>query len=204
VSTAALTVGTHLWMHWLQIISERERAAIAARAQVLELGARGERVSDALSEEMQASMVAISGAAHAIDALYGEIKPLVPVPAATLAAWRANRTGRHDRIFETLKLGCTLGDRSQRWPKQFHALYLLRGPAVHHGVKHRPAAPHPSGIAHVSQENADYSVENVRESVDLAFDVILTAMRQPKEPKLVAWAEEMAHVPAAVEAWRSP
>lgn len=148
-------------------------------------------------------MVAISGAAHAIDALYGEIKPLVPMPPELVATWEANRTARHERIFETLKRGCVLGPRTNRWPRQFRALYLLRDPVVHHEIRHLPAVPHPNGLTHVGQEMADYCVENVNASVDLALDVILTALREPKVPDLQEWASAMTHVPAAIEAWRT-
>jgi hypothetical protein len=190
-------------MQWLQIASEQERIAIRARAHAIELGTGSQRFGDALSEEMHASMVAISGAAHAIDALYGEIKPLVPVPTAVVASWEANRTARHVRIFETLKRGCRLRDRTNRWPREFHALYELRDPVVHHEIKHLPTVAHPSGLTNVSQETADYCVENIGASLDLAFDVILTALREPKAPDLVTWATPMAHVPPAVEAWRT-
>jgi hypothetical protein len=193
-----LTLAHHLWMSWLQIASEHERAAERARTRGLELVGGG----DAVAEEMHASMVAISGAAHAIDALYGEIRPLVSAPATVTATWNANRTARRVRIFETLKLGCTLGNRTNRWPPQFKALYLLRDQVAHHEIRHQPSVPHPNGLTNVSQEMADYSVENVRESLDLAFDVILTTLRNPLALALVAWAERMNHVPAAVEAYR--
>ena len=197
-----IRIGHHMWMSWLQITCERERAAERARARELKLGSASDGFGDALEEEMHASMVAISGAAHAIDALYGEIRPLVPVPATLLATWEANRTARPDRIFETLKLGCRLGHRTNAWPRQFEALYLLRDPVVHHEIKHLPVAPHPNGLSNVSQEMADYCVENVRASIDLALDVAVSAIRNAKAPALASWAGSMAHVPEAVEAFR--
>ena len=198
----SITIGTHLWMHWLQVSSERQRAATAARGESLRLGSGADGFGRALEIEMHASMVAIAGASHAIDALYGEIKPLVPISANLLATWDANRTARHERIFETLKRGCTLGTRTNTWPRRFRALYLLRDPVVHHEFGHQPTAPHPNGLTEVSQEMADYCVENLNASLDLAFDVILTTLRSPKASALVNWAKPMAHVPAAVEEWR--
>lgn len=197
-----IRMGHHLWMSWLQIGGERERAAAQARAHGLELRTAGEDVADALSEEMHASMVGIAAGACAIDALYGEIKSLVPVPPAVVAKWEHNGTPRHRRIFETLKHCCRLGRRTNLWPRQFDDLYLLRDPVIHHEIKHRPVAPHPIGQLNVSQETADYCLENTRESLDLAFDVVLTAMRQPKAPALVAWAQTMPDVPAAAEGFR--
>ena len=64
-------------------------------------------------------------------------------------------------------------------------------------------APHPNGLANVVQEMADYCLENARESLDLAVDVAVTTIRQPKAPALVTWAQSMAHLPAAVEGFRS-
>jgi hypothetical protein len=102
-----ISLAHHMWMTWLQVGAERECAAARARERGVELGP-GKGLGDALSEEMRASMVAVSAAAHAIDALYGEVRPMVPIPAATTAAWASNGTPRHRRIFETLKLGCRL------------------------------------------------------------------------------------------------
>jgi hypothetical protein len=139
---------------------------------------------------------------HAIDALYGEIKSLVDMRAAVLAAWNANDTARPDRIFETLKRGCRLGPKTNAWPRRFKALYTLRDPVVHHELRQNPAIPHPNGLAHVSQAMADYCVENARESRDFAIDVILTALRSPRTPALVRWAAGMPHMPGVVEVLR--
>ena len=197
-----MILGHQLWLTWLQIASERERAAERARQRTIELGSR-EQFADLLMEEMHASMVAISGAAHAIDGLYGEIKTLVPVAPALAEQWKANGTSRPDQIFETLKLGCRLGSRTNLWPRQFKALYELRDPVVHHELRHQPVAPHPNGLANVVQEMADYCLENVRESLDLAVDVAATTIRQPKAPALISWAVRMNHIPAVVEGFRS-
>lgn len=100
VMPVTLKIGTHLWMHWLQTGCVAKRAAVEARARCTELGTAGEGFSDAFTAELQSSMVAISAAAFAIDALYGEIRMMIPVPESLRALWSANRTARDERIYE--------------------------------------------------------------------------------------------------------
>ena len=70
-------MGHHLWMTWLQIARERECAAEAARRLTTERAAQGVEVAEALQDEMYAAMVAVSGAAHAIDGLSGPVRAMV-------------------------------------------------------------------------------------------------------------------------------
>lgn len=191
-------------MHWLQIAASNEHDARAARAQSAAMRTRDAAFGEALTAEMHASLVAITAASHAIDALYGEVKPLISIPEEACAGWERNKTPRHSVIFETLKRGCRLGVKTNTWPAAFDALYLLRDPVVHHEAKPLPAVPHPVGGTNVSQETADYVVENVEPSLALAFDVVLTTLRQPRAPDLVTWANAMPHVPATIEGWRTP
>jgi hypothetical protein len=199
-----MSIGLHLWLSWLQIASDHARAAEQERLRGLDLAQAGDDAGPARTREMQNAMVAISASAHAIDGLYGEIKPLIPIPPDVVAAWDAEpKTPRHPRIFETLKRGCRLGRRTNEWPQQFADLYDLRDGLVHHGLRLRPPAPHPSDPAtQVSQEMADYTLEGAHRSVDLACDVALTVLRRPRAPDLKRWAETVAHMPQDIEALR--
>jgi hypothetical protein len=105
------------------------------------------------------------------------------------------------RIFETLKIGCSLGHRTNSWPRELRRLYDLRDAAVHHSLQLQPVVPHPSGLTHSGRENAEYCVEHATHGLDLANDVILTTVRTPREP-LVSWAESMTAVPEMIAAWR--
>lgn len=194
---ASGAIATHLWLHWLEVSVDRERVARKARAKSLTLTAGSTPLSQAMRVELQASMVGISAAAHAIDAIYGEIRPLVPIRTEVEQSWTANRTPRRTRILETLKAGCTLGARTNRWPPEFQQLYGLRDQVVHHGLTHRPAVPHPNGVSNVnvSQEMADYCVENLAEAVSLAFDVAATTIEAPRIPELHERAGRMQDVP---------
>jgi len=194
-------MGQHLWMTWLQIASEHAWEARQERTVQHAVGdASDTRFNAALPREMQAAMVAVSSSAHAIDALYGEVKPLVPIPRDVVAAWENNDTPRHRRILETLKCGCRLGSRTNTWPRRFSDLYVLRDPLVHHELRVRPSVPHPNGLVNVSQEMADYSVESALESVNLATDVIITTLSAATAPDLVRWADRMQHIPAFIQA----
>lgn len=200
-----ILMATHLWMHWLQIAAKREHEAVAAseRIRLVDHSAGGTAFGDAMADEMHASMEAVTAAACAIDALYGEVLPLVEVPDEAIAAWKANHTAREMRIFETLKRGCKLGARNRTWPPEFKALYRLRNPMTHHVIRSLPAVPHPSGVpTNVAQENADYIARNATAAVDLAFEVVLTALTEAKAPKLKEWGDRMPHVPGVVRGYR--
>ena len=186
----SVAIGTHIWIHWLNVASERHQAARVARERTLSLASQGVDSGDARRAELHASMVGISASAHAIDGLYGELKPLGYVPPALEQTWEQNRAPRHRRIFETLKTGCRLGAKTNAWPSQFEALYKLRDQVVHHELAHRPSVPHPSGLPNlnVAQEMADYCVENVAASLDLAINVAVTAIESPRQQAQEQWA----------------
>ena len=137
-------------------------------------------------------MVGISASAHAIDGIYGELMQLGFVPPALVQTWNQNDTARHRGIFETLKMGCRLGVKTNSWPSELEALYKLRDQVVHHELANRPSVPHPSGVPNlnVAQEEADYCVENLAWALDLAVDVALTAIESPsaRQPAQEKWA----------------
>ena len=192
-----LQISTHLWMIWLRIAFEHEFSADGARENLGSLDRSDPAFSLALEAEMYASLVGVSAAAHAIDALYGEIRVHIPIPDRLAATWEKNRTSRPGRIFETLKTGCTLGSRGGTWPQDLKWLYGLRDAAVHHQVEASEGSPHPSGTTHVGKEMAIYTVEATHTAIDLALDVVVVAVGSPR-PEMTAlreWADGMSHVP---------
>ncbi len=62
-----------LWIQWGDIAIEREDRARTARADMIALARYRQEYTPALGEELMASMVSISAAAHALDALYGQL-----------------------------------------------------------------------------------------------------------------------------------
>ena len=177
-----------MWIHWLHVASEHQRAARGAREQTVSLASRAVPFGDETRAELHASMVGISASAHAIDALYGELQSLVSVPRALvhLGAESHSASSTHLRDAED-----RLQARSETnsWPSQLKALYDLRDQVVHHKLAHQPPVPHPNGLpVNVAQEMADYCVENVGSAVELAVDVALTAIEAPGQPAVAEWA----------------
>jgi hypothetical protein len=201
---ASFSIGHHLWLSWLQIASDHTRAAEHERARSLQLAQAGEDPGPARTREMQNAMVAISASAHAIDGLYGEIKLLIPVPDALVQTWEESDTPRSGRLSETFKIGCRLGDRTNRWPRQLKALYKHRDRLVHHVLELKPAVAHPGDpLIRVGQDMADYTLDTARESVDLAYDVALAVLQRAKAPELIRWAQGMDHTIRLLEALRA-
>jgi hypothetical protein len=119
-----------------------------------------------MEDEYYDSLVTISAAAHALDAAYGALKPLVVMPQ--LAADAA----RHDHIRSALCAGYRLGnDVGRRWRKDFSWLFDLRDAAVHHREVSRPTVPHPIE-GHGSHEAARYCLESSERAVAIALDVL--------------------------------
>jgi hypothetical protein len=126
-ATVTIRARASLWSRWLEIAIEQEKIASDARRQALILSPQDMPfVMDEIAREMRASMVAISASAHALDALYGEIRDIAGVSQDTLNAWENNRTRRPMRILETLKSGFVIGSNAQGWHKDIVALFDLR------------------------------------------------------------------------------
>ena len=160
----------------------------------------GLRLADELSRETRASMVSISASAHALDALYGSVKPLIP-------PLRSTPPSRHSAILETLKAGFEIRGRAGGggWAQEFKWLFELRDSAVHHEEKARPTEPHPAGT-HTGYENVAYSLENAERALNFAFEVFETCVDRPRQnlPDVVAWAQRMKDSVTAAKGRRQP
>ena len=174
-----------LWAQWGEIAVEREGTARAARAESVAQHRHGQEPAPAMLTELLASMVAISAAAHALDALYGQLV----TPEIKVAGPRDDK-GREAHIRECLKRRFDTGKRDLEWVSHFQRLFNLRDAAVHAEVKQLPAVPHPSGVSNAGQVNADYSVEEAVKAVDLLLDVLNTCVHAPKpsDNGAKAWA----------------
>ncbi len=139
----------------------------------------GQKFAEALGRETRSSMIAVSAAAHAIDAFYGATKRYIPIPKATLDAWLAGRTRRRSQILETLKLGFTLRSKGNSWCIEFSWLFDARDAAVHFEEQAQDFVPHPTGTS-TTKEHVTYSLESAKRSVDLLLDVLSTCQQNPK------------------------
>lgn len=118
-----------LFLSWASVAIEHEHIAHQARAGNLVTGMRtwdagASPESHNLRHEFDASLVTVTAAALAIDALYGSLWDMVPPRDHKHAS-------RQMRIFETLKAGFRLGKATNEWPPRLEWLFHLRNQGVH-------------------------------------------------------------------------
>lgn len=162
----------HLWADWTRVGVKHLHGARDARSRVFVTRSAGGNWAEDMADEYQDSLVAVSASAHALDAAYGGLKPLVAMPTL------AENSSRHDFIRTALSAGYRLGNEvTSRWKQEFTWLFDLRDAAVHHFELSRPTVPHPIE-GHGSYEVARYCLETSERAVALALDV-LTVMASP-------------------------
>ena len=187
-SDPALTSGTHMAIHWAEIAIASAQAARRARQALADAQRRGSPLELALATEMHASLIAISAAASALDALFAELKPLV-FTADFTNRWKKNGTKRRQQIRETFKHGFRIvGDH---WGGDFDRLFDLRADAVRPGASaHGPGAGrHPLGID-AAPEFCRFTCEEAERAARLIVDVYCTCAAYPW-PATEEWAREM-------------
>jgi len=183
-----LLIGTHMAIHWAQISIASAHAARQARQALAGAQRRGAPLEFALATEMHVSLVAISAAANALEALFTELKPLV-FTEEMANTWKKNRTKRRQQIRETFKHGFRLvGDQ---WRADFDWLFDLRNDAVHPGFAAGDphAGSHPLGIG-AAPELCEFTCEQAERAARLIVDVYLTCTAYPW-PATEEWAERM-------------
>lgn len=153
-----------LWLYWVQVSLENARQSRRMRSSDAHLDSMsaalaGERAGfpddgsgSNANQELLAAMVAVSSAAHAIDAFYGAIKPIVEPPRS--------RAKRSHQILEGLKLGFRIGNYAQAWLGELDWLFNHRDDLVHHSEQLRPAV--------VSRTTEHTDVFSAPEALDLS------------------------------------
>jgi hypothetical protein len=183
--TASILITSNLWYSWMKVAIEHMQTARAARTAAAAPGIPGNEFSTWMSREFQASLVAVSASAHALDALYGS----TVIPQAVRDMWKGKGTKRQGKIREALKQVFDTGQVNAKWVADFDWLFDLRDAALHAEEKPQPPVPHPLGT-NTAPENVDYSIESAERAVDLAVSVLKWCADHPR-PKLtdaVAWA----------------
>lgn len=185
VGTASILITSNLWYSWMKVAIEHMQMARAARAAAAAPGIPSNEVSTWMSREFQASLVAVSASAHALDALYGS----TVIPQAVRDMWKGKGTKRHGKIREALKQVFDTGQVNTKWVADFDWLFDLRDAALHAEEKPRPPVPHPLGT-NTARENVDYSIESAGQAVDLAVSVLKWCVDHPRPnvTDAVAWA----------------
>ena len=166
--TAGLAVSMHqiMWARWAEVAVEHELEAREAFDQIV-----NRAHSDPLLREFRASLVAVTAAAHTVEALLGDIKYLIPVQARrnsrALVLWHAFRQafGIPDDVGERFK--ADLG-----W------LFDLRGQAAHPYTESEAPQRHPAGI-NTGVENSRFNAVTSGRAVDIAMTLFECAESPP-------------------------
>ncbi|MBD0348116.1 MAG: hypothetical protein ICV59_03105 [Thermoleophilia bacterium] len=191
--SVSIKISMTFWLVWARIAFDHERRARDARRAAEAAQANGERgaeFGEALGREMQDALVAVSGCAHAVDAVYGAVKPGIPIPEATSDAWKRNRTPRQRQILETLKAGFAIdGKTVERWLREFDWLDDLRDAVVHPEERLDVPHPHPTGT-NVAAASATYTIEAAERARRIVLEVFDRCTVSPRSAndEIVAWA----------------
>lgn len=153
-------------MTWTRIARDAVKQARSTRVEVLDAKANGENWALVTEAEFMAALVAISACAHALDAIYGALKPLVkPMQLSKDAP-------RHAYIRETLTEAFALKRPiTKPWKTEFTWLFGLRDAAAHYEEQSLPTVPHPIE-GHGSQAVAAYCMEAGDRALSLLLEVL--------------------------------
>ena len=155
-----------MWARWIEVAIEHELVARTAYADIL-----AKPSSDPLLREFHASLVAITGAAYSIEALFREFKYLVPA--------QPRRDKRHLTLSRAF--GNVFGlpdDRSEVLARDLDWLFALRDDAVHPYTESMPPATHPTGI-NTGAEHSRFNAVTSGEAIDVALALLDDAASPP-------------------------
>ena len=140
VGTPGILITHHLWTDWTLIASERLVSAQAARGKVEEARETGDNWAAEFEKEQRASLVAVAGSAHALDALYGALSQISGSPSIS-----GDRPSRHQYIREAIGNCYKLSnDEAKTLRTDMSWLFELRDSAVHYKEGAKAFEPHPS------------------------------------------------------------
>jgi hypothetical protein len=139
-------------------------------------------------QELSASLVCVSAAAHAIDGFYGALKCTPGLPQLPAMG----KAPRHSQIYETVKRYFRLGSESQRIREDLKWIFGLRDRAVHHADTYRDMVV----IRNTDEttvvgaiEVYEYSAPIARRAADIAADLITFCLLNPT-PALTEWTKQ--------------
>lgn len=179
-----------LWIPWGRVAIRHERDAREARARASSLHAVGKYTGEELACELEATLVAVTAVANALEAIYGGLlgqAPKVVSPDTMRPDWK--------KVFVSLDAAFTLPDRATRdWPGAFERLFAeKRNAVVHFKEPEKDLAVHPLGIQ-TSPEHCEFVVEEAERSVDLLLDVLNSCGASPiRDGALDSYKAEMAN-----------
>ena len=204
-----LSLGVEMAPYWLAIASGHAVDAERLSEETNEAwrGDDPEQQRAALNAEFSSSLQAITAAVFAIDAFYATVQEASPVPEATLAAWKRNRTSRSRRVFETFRRNFPLAPASQAALKTFlDQIFSFRDAAVHPTARTRDARKHPRLPVSVDETFCKFRARNAWFCVGQVMDLLDLYASHPKvrSPELRERLEPLQKLfEAIVQQWRT-
>jgi hypothetical protein len=154
-----------MWARWCEVMVEHELAARTAYARIIQ----GDHT--ALVDELRQSLVAVASAASTIEAMYEDVRFLIPERPAKPATYL--------RVSDLLTTAFGL-DVSQRTQlvEDLKWLFERRNEGVHPYAEPEAPQVHPSGL-NTSAEASRFNATESRRAVDIAMQVLRFAQSPP-------------------------
>lgn len=167
-----------MWARWIEVAAAHEAAAAEA------FGAICAGDTTRLVDELRQSLVAVTAAASTVEAMYEDVKYLIPA--------RPPRDTAAERICAGLTESFGLPPKaSQRLLDQFTWLFDRRNEGLH--AYSEPEAPqeHPSGV-NTGAEASRFNGPESRKALKVALDALLYAENPPAPANrwVVRWVKE--------------
>jgi hypothetical protein len=155
-----------MWARWAEVAVEHELDARGAFAAIVANPEEG-----SLLKDFRASLVAITGAAYAIEAVYGDIKYLIPE--------QPRRDSRELNLWHAFNQAFGIpASASHRLLPDIRWLFALRDHAAHPYTEAEPPQEHPAGV-NTGAETSLFNAVTSGRAVDLMFEVFGYAAAPP-------------------------
>ena len=167
-----------MWARWIEITADHEAAAAHAYAEIC----AGD--TSRLSEELCQSLVAIAGAASTVEAVYEDIRYLLPR--------RPRRDSAAERIGDSLTAAFGLLDEASTTLLQdLTWLFDRRNEGLHPYAEPEAPQPHPSGV-NTGAEASRFNALESRRALWIALRVLEYAAAPPNPLNrwVARWVEE--------------
>jgi hypothetical protein len=177
--STGVAVRQTMWLHWLAIAVENEMTARRCFKELIV-----HQASDPLGCEFRASLVAVAASAHTIEALFGEIKYLIPP--------QPRRDKRHSQLRHTFRISFGIADpEDAKLADELAWLFSSRDSAIHPYTESITTEQHPGGI-NTGVEHSLFNAVTSGRAVDTAMTVIqfAAAPRNPYSHWIARWVAE--------------
>ncbi len=169
-----------MWARWLEVAVEQELRALEAFTLML----KGEQ--QLITDEFRASLLSLTASAYTIEALYGDIKYLVP-PQEPM-------NKRHQTLSQMSRLAFGMEERDfLKFGSEMQWLFERRDMAVHPYTEAVLLKRHPAGF-NTGAEHADFNALTSGRAVDVAMRFLDAAATPSKA--LNHWIERWSKMRA--------